>query len=59
LRRAILDAAIEELQMWSVERFSAETVADRATVDPDIVHRPWNSAEQLIVDAGWIIEITS
>jgi hypothetical protein len=43
LRRAILAAAIEELQMWSFERFSVETVADRAAVDPDSVHRLWNS----------------
>ena len=51
LRRAILDAAIEELQMWSFERFGVETVADRAAVAPDVVHRLWNSAEQLMVDA--------
>lgn len=51
LRRAILAAAVEELQMWSFERFSVETVADRAAVDPDVVHRLWNSAEQLMVDA--------
>ena len=51
LRRAILDAAIEELQMWSFERFSVETVADRAAVDRHVVHRLWNSAEQLMVDA--------
>jgi hypothetical protein len=51
LHRAILAAAVEELEMWSFERFSVETVADRAAVDPDIVHRQWNSAEQLMVDA--------
>jgi AcrR family transcriptional regulator len=51
LRRAILDAAIEELQRWSFERFSVESVADRAAVDRDVVHRLWNSAEQLMVDA--------
>jgi Tetracyclin repressor-like, C-terminal domain/Bacterial regulatory proteins, tetR family len=51
LRRAILAAAVEELQTWSFERFSVESVADRAAVDPDIVHRLWNSTEQLMVDA--------
>lgn len=51
LRRAILAAAVEELQMWSFERFSVETVADRAAVDPDVVRRLWSSAEQLMVDA--------
>jgi predicted DNA-binding protein (UPF0251 family) len=51
LRRAILAAAVEELQMWSFERFSVETVADRAAVAQDVVHRRWNSAEQLMVDA--------
>jgi hypothetical protein len=51
LRRAIIDAAIEELQMWSFERFSVETVADRAAVDRDVVRRLWNSPEQLMVDA--------
>jgi Tetracyclin repressor-like, C-terminal domain/Bacterial regulatory proteins, tetR family len=51
LRRAILAAAIEELQKWSFERFNVETVADRAAVDPNVVHRLWNSTEQLMVDA--------
>jgi hypothetical protein len=51
LRRAILAAAVEELQTWSFERFSVESVADRAAVDPDIVHRLWNNTEQLMVDA--------
>jgi hypothetical protein len=51
LHRAILAAAVEELQTWSFERFSVESVADRAAVDPDIVHRLWNSTEQLMVDA--------
>jgi hypothetical protein len=51
LRRAILAAAVEELQTWSFERFSVESVADLAAVDPDIVHRLWNSTEQLMVDA--------
>lgn len=51
LRRAILAAAVEELQTWSFERFSVESVADRAAVDPDTVHRLWNSTEQLMVDA--------
>ena len=51
LRRAILAAAIDELQKWSFERFSVETVADRAAVDPDVVHRRWKSKEQLRVDA--------
>ena len=51
LRRAILAAAIDELLKWSFERFSVETVADRAAVDPDVVHRLWKSKEQLMVDA--------
>lgn len=51
LRRAILAAAIDELQKWSFERFNVETVADRVAVHPDVVHRLWNSAEQLMVDA--------
>jgi AcrR family transcriptional regulator len=51
LRRAILAAAIDELQKWSFERFSVETVADRAAVAPDVVQQLWNSKEQLIVDA--------
>ena len=51
LRDAILAAAIDELQKWSFERFSVETVADRAAVNPDVVPRLWNSTEQLIVDA--------
>src|SRR6478672_3877419 len=51
LRRAILAAAIDELQKWSFERFSVETVADRAAVDPDVVHRLWKSKEQLMVNA--------
>ena len=51
LRRAILAAAIDELQKWSFERFNVETVAARVAVHPDVVHRLWNSAEQLMVDA--------
>ena len=51
LRRAILAAAVEELRMWSFERFSVATVADRAAVKPDVVQRLWDGAEQLMVDA--------
>ena len=50
-RVRILAAALDELQVWSFERFSAESVADRAAVDPVDVHRLWTSPEQLIVDA--------
>src|SRR5262245_17530249 len=51
IRRAILAAAIDELQKWSFEGFSIETVADLAVVDVDVVHRLWNSKERLMVDA--------
>ena len=51
LRREILAAALEELRIWSFERFSVEMVADRAAVDPDVVEQLWNTPEQLIVDA--------
>jgi len=51
LRRAILAAAVEELQLWSFERFSVEAVADRAAVDRDVVDQLWNGPEQLMVDS--------
>jgi hypothetical protein len=51
LRRAILAAAIEELRVWSFERFSAVTVADRAGVAPEVIDRLWRTTDQLIVDA--------
>jgi hypothetical protein len=51
LRREILAAAVEELRIWSFERFSVEMVAHRAAVDPEVVGQLWSSTDQLIVDA--------
>jgi hypothetical protein len=50
-RPRLLAAALDELQVWSFERFSVESVADRAGVDTADVHRLWTSPQELIVDA--------
>jgi hypothetical protein len=51
LRREILAAALEELRIWSFERFSVQMVAARAAVDAVVVDRLWTTTDQLIVDA--------
>ena len=50
-REAALDAALDELQQWGVDRFSIEGAANRAQLTPDFFRQNWGSERQLIVDA--------
>src|SRR5262245_36165495 len=50
-RPRVLAATLDELQVWSFERFSVESVADRAESTPVDVYRLWTSPEARIVDA--------
>jgi AcrR family transcriptional regulator len=51
LREVIVAAALDELQVWGIERFSIEAVAGRAQVKPGTVYQHWDSKDKLIVDA--------
>ena len=51
VREAALDAALDELQQWGVDRFSIEGAANRAQLTPDFFRQTWGSERQLIVDA--------
>lgn len=46
-----LDAALEELQQWGVERFSVEGVAHRGHLDTAYLREHWGSESGLIVEA--------
>lgn len=50
-RAAALDAALAELQLWGVERFSMEGVAHRAKLSPEYMRTTWASEQELILDA--------
>ena len=51
VREAALDAALDELQQWGVDRFSIEGAAHRAQLTPDFFRQTWGTERQLIVDA--------
>ncbi|MGE2729872.1 TetR/AcrR family transcriptional regulator C-terminal ligand-binding domain-containing protein [Mycolicibacterium vaccae] len=51
LRAKALDAALEELQQWGVERFSIEGVAARAHLEPAYLRRHWSGESELMVEA--------
>ena len=51
LRAKALDAALEELQQWGVERFSIEGVAERAHLEPAYLRSHWRGESELMVDA--------
>ncbi|MDZ4234519.1 MAG: TetR-like C-terminal domain-containing protein [Dietzia sp.] len=50
-RAKALDAALAELQLWGVDRFSLEGVAHRSHLSPDYVHQTWTSERELIIEA--------
>ncbi|MGE2832352.1 TetR/AcrR family transcriptional regulator C-terminal ligand-binding domain-containing protein [Mycobacterium sp. SMC-4] len=50
-RKRALDAALEELQQWGVDRFSIEAVAQRGHLDPGVLRQLWGNESQLIIDA--------
>ena len=50
-RAAALDAVLDELQQWGVDRFSVEGAAHRAQLETDFFRQTWGSERQLIVDA--------
>ena len=51
VRAAALDAALDELQQWGVDRFSIEGAAQRAQLDAQFFRDTWVSERQLIIDA--------
>ena len=51
VRAAALDAALDELQQWGVDRFSIEGAAQRARLDAQFFRDTWDSERQLIIDA--------
>ncbi|WP_231964229.1 MULTISPECIES: TetR-like C-terminal domain-containing protein [unclassified Mycobacterium] len=45
-------AALDELTLWGVERFSIEALAERHNLDREMIYRFWGSRQQLIVAAA-------
>lgn len=50
-RAKALDAALAELQLWGVDRFSIEGVAHRSHLSREYLHNTWTSQQELIVEA--------
>lgn len=50
-RAAALEAALDEVQQWGVDRFRIEGVAHRAKLSPDYVRQTWGSEQELIAEA--------
>lgn len=50
-RTQIVGAALHELQLWGIERFSVEAVAARADIDIAAIHQRWRSKQALMVEA--------
>ncbi len=52
VRERVMQAALDELSRWGVERFSIEALAERHHLDPAMIHRYWGGRQRLIVDAA-------
>ena len=50
-RAAAIEAALDEVQQWGVDRFRLEGVAHRAKLSPDYVRQMWGSETELIAEA--------
>ncbi|BBY73131.1 hypothetical protein MPRF_00300 [Mycolicibacterium parafortuitum] len=50
-RAAAIEAALEEVQHWGVDRFRLEGVALRAKLSPDYLRQTWGNEEELIAEA--------
>jgi AcrR family transcriptional regulator len=47
----VVPAALHELQLWGIERFSVEAVAARAGIDIATIKQRWIDKHSLVVDA--------
>ncbi|OBH07143.1 TetR family transcriptional regulator [Mycobacterium sp. E2699] len=52
IRARVMAAALDELTLWGVERFSIEALAERHNLDREMIYRFWGSRQQLIVAAA-------
>lgn len=52
VRARVMEAALDELTRWGVERFSIEALAERHRLDPAMIYRFWGNRQRLIVDAA-------
>ena len=50
LRERVLNAALDELTRWGVERFSVEAMATGHGIDADSVYRYWGNTQRLLLD---------
>jgi AcrR family transcriptional regulator len=48
----VMDAALDELTRWGVERFSIEAMAERHQLDTAMIYGYWGDRQRLIVDAA-------
>jgi AcrR family transcriptional regulator len=47
-----MEATLDELARWGVERFSVEALAERHHLDTAMIYRYWGDRQRLIVDAA-------
>jgi AcrR family transcriptional regulator len=52
IRARVMDAALDELARWGVERFSVEALAERHQLDTAMIYGYWGDRQRLIVDAA-------
>ena len=48
----VMEAALDELTRWGVERFSIEAMAERHQLDTAMIYGYWGDRQRLIVDAA-------
>lgn len=51
MRAIALEAALDELQQWGVDRFSIEGVVHRSQLTPEYIRATWPSERPLIIEA--------
>ena len=54
IRARVMDAALDELARWGVERFSVEALAERHHLDAAMIYGYWGDRQRLIVDAALV-----
>ena len=52
IRARVMEAVLDELSRWGVERFSVEALAERHQLDAAMIFHYWGDRQLLIVDAA-------
>jgi AcrR family transcriptional regulator len=52
IRARVMEAVLDELARWGLERFSVEALAERHHLDVAMIYHYWGDRQRLIVDAA-------